>query len=138
MAWNKADLYPRVEKRAAALGKSVTDVSPKGYAFFADSKAGGTTIATLETIAENLKWTLCELLCEREPPPSPATVRPEMIKTAVTVALRAIPNDRLEKLPDATVSALDLLQAYEEDGAPIDEQALTHIERSLRVEYRDR
>ncbi len=136
MAWNKADLYPRVEKRAAALGKSVTDVSPKGYAFFADSKAGGTTIATLETIATNLEWTLCELLCGREP--TLATVRPEMIKLAATVALRAIPGDQLEKLPDAMVSALDLLQAYEEDGVPVDEQALTHIERSLRVEYRDR
>ncbi len=135
MAWNKSDLRPRVEKRAAALGKSVTDVSPKGYAFFADSKAGGTTIATLETIAENLEWTLCELLCGREPPL--ATVRPEMIKLAATVALRAIPSDRLEKFPDATVSALDLLQAYEQDGVPLDERALSHIERSLRVLYRD-
>ncbi len=136
MAWNKADLYPRVEKRAAALGKSVTDVSPKGYAFFANSKAGGTTIATLETIAANLEWTLCELLCGRES--MLATVRPEMIKMAATAALRAIPSDRLEKFPDATVAALDLLQAYEKDGAPIDEQALAHIERSLRVLYRDR
>jgi hypothetical protein len=130
MAWNKADLRPRVERRAAELKKSVTDVLPKGYSFFADSKAGKSPqVDTLEKIAANLGWSLCELLCE---------ARTDLIKLAVAVAQRAVRSDRAELLPDATVSALGMLEAYEHDGEPIDEAALAHIERNLRVQYRDR
>jgi hypothetical protein len=136
MAWNKADLRPRVETRAAALGKSVTDVLPEGYAFFAASKTGSPRIATLETIAGNLGWTLCELICGTATPPM--GVAPALLKMAVTVAVRAVPSDRAETVADAAVAALDMLQAYEQDREPIDDRARAHIERSLRALYKDR
>ena len=131
MPWNKADLRPRVERRAAQLSKSVTDVLPKGYAFFAPTNADvSPRIDTLEEIADNLGWSLCDLLCES---------RAKLIEMAVTVALRAVPSfDRAEKLPAATVSVFDMLEACERDQEPIDDRALAHIERNLRVQYRDR
>ena len=108
----------------------MTDVLPKGYAFFAPSTADSSpTIATLDTIADNLEWSLCELLCESHA---------ELVRLAVTVALRAIPSNRAEKLPAVAVSAFELLEAYERDREPIDDRALSHIERSLRALYRDR
>ena len=130
MAWNKADLRPRVERRAAQLNKSVTDVLPKGYSFFADSKAGKSPqIDTLEKIADNLGWSLCELLCE---------ARTDLIRMAVTVALRAVRSDRAELIPDATIKALDMLEGYQHDRVPIDQTILAHIERGVRALYRDR
>lgn len=138
VAWNKADLRPKVERRAAELNKSLTDVMPKGYAIFAPSRADQSpSIAVLEAIAENLEWSLCQLLCNdhTEAP----RIRPELIKMAVTAAMRAIPSDRsADLLPEAIVSALDMLQAYEQDQEPIDDRALAHIERSLRGLYRGR
>ncbi len=136
MAWDKATLRARVEKRAAELRKRLKDVLPKNYPFFAPNKAGSPTIATLETIADNLGWSLCELLCETVPPT--AGISPELIKLAVTAAVRAIRSDRAEVIPDATMSALDILQGYEHDRVPIDATALAHIERSLRALYKDR
>lgn len=138
MAWNKAVLRPKVEQRAAQLGKSITDVMPKGYALFAPSRADTSpTIAVLEAIAENLEWSLCQLLCN-DHVDEPPQARPELIKLAVTVAMRAVRSDREEMVPEATVSALDMLQAYEQDQEPIDDRALAHIARSLRGLYRGR
>jgi hypothetical protein len=129
MTWNKADLRPRVEARLKALGKTLDDVLP-GYAIFAPSYVDHSpTMAILEKLATGLGWSLCELLCDS---------RATLIELAVTLALRAVPSDRDAKLAAATVSALDMLEAYERDRQPIDETALAHIERSLRALYKNR
>ncbi len=129
MRWHRRDIRPRVEARLKALGKILDDVLP-GYSFFAPSNLeGGATTSILSKLADGLGWSLCELLCE---------TRTDLIKLAVTAALRAIRSDRAEVIPDAVIKALDMLEGYERDGLPIDEAVLGHIERSLRALYRDR
>jgi hypothetical protein len=136
MAFNKADLYPRVEARAKVLGKTVTDVLPKGYALFADSKASSSPrIDTMEKLADNLEWSLCQLLCASD---ERASLRPDLLHDAVVVAIEAIRSDRHELLPGAIISAYEYRVALEADGEPFDQVARAHMIRSLRAQNRAR
>jgi hypothetical protein len=137
MPWDRSDIKPRVTARLAELGKTLDDVLP-GNSFFAPrDKDKSVRIDTLERLATGIGWSLCQLLCEIEPEPVPASFGTERIKLAVSVAVRAIRPERAEKIPDATVSALDLLQAYEREGRTLDRANLDHIELSIRAQYKD-
>ncbi len=128
MAWIKAELLPRISARAAELGKSVTDILPPGYdTFFAPSKAEGSpTIATLEKIADGLGWSLCELLCGKQPP-----LRHDLLDMAVITAVQALA-DEPELLPDAIASTYDVLVERQRENRPNDASALSALVDLLR------
>ncbi len=127
MAWNKAELLPRIAARAAALGKSVADVLPPGYeTFFAPSKTGSPTITTLEKIADGLGWSLCELLCGEQ-----HRLRQDLLDMAVTTAVNALA-DQPELLPEAIASIYDVLVEREREDQPNDTTALSALVGLLR------
>lgn len=135
MVWSKQDILSKVEARAAALGKSLTQALPAGYAsFFTPSKfQRSPTIETLEKIANALGWTLCDLMCD----PTPGVISEDLLKHAIQRAVRAV-GDRPELLTDAIFGAYEVLAAVRSEGRPIDEAALANLEVSIRVQHRGR
>ena len=114
----------------------MSEVLPPGYdTFFSPSKADVIPkIDTLEWIANQLEWTLCELMCGFD---SAQAIQKDLLEMAVTTAVRATPSDQQELLTAAILEAYDAVVEHARRG-PIEPGALAMLEASLRARSRGR
>jgi|SRR6516162_2975272 hypothetical protein len=136
MAWSDEELRARVEARAAAIGKSVSQVLRDArlaptYLVRPKQKAGR-GIAKLEQLATALDWTLCEVLG--------CGIASDLLDLAITTALRGLDYERHRELmlPTIIADTYVLLAARRGAGASLNPSDLALIEETIKVASRRR
>jgi len=135
MPWDEGAFRVRVLARANQLGMGERDMMRKAGVsedtFNKQPGAQGRTYNLVEAIANAVGWTVSEALGE-------TNLSLDRLTLAVETALRAIPSDRQELLPEAIVSAYDVLTDRAHRKLPIDDSAISTIEAMLRARHRAR
>lgn len=131
MPWDENAFRARILARADARGMNARDVMRKagiaGDTFSKVPTSRGRNYNTIEAIAGAVGISVSEAIGES------GGLSMQLLKTAVAVAVRAVPSERAELLPPAIACAYDVLADLRRDGLPIDEQALSVIEMTLRA-----
>jgi hypothetical protein len=129
MPWDEDAFQARIMAGAAKFGWDAAEVMRRAGrsadTFTKRPGESGRTYNLIESIAGAVGMTVAEAIGQA-PPLEP------LIRQSIEVACRATPSDRRELLPDAFMSAYDVLFERHRAGLPIDESALSTLEASIR------
>jgi hypothetical protein len=129
MPWDEDAFQARIMSRAGTLGWDAAEVMRRSGrsadTFTKRPGESGRTYNLIESIAGAVGMTVAEAIGQ-------APEMEPLLRQAVEVACRAIPSDRREALPDAIMSAYDVLFERRRAGLPIDETVLSTLEAMIR------
>ena len=129
MPWDEDSFRSRIRARAAELGMSDRDVMRKAQVsedtFNKAPKAQGRTFHMIEAIAAAVGMTVAEAIGVEQALSVP------ILELAVKISVQAL-RHRPELLPDAIMSAYDVLSERQKEGLPNDASALSTLEATLR------
>jgi hypothetical protein len=130
MPWNEQAFREKILEAGARRGLSERDIMRKAGVsedtFNKSPGPYGRTFNMIEGIASAVGLSVAEAIGQQ------SALSIVLLEQAVGAALRAIPSDQPELLPDAIVLAYDVLSERTQKGLPIDESALSTLESMLR------